>query len=507
MLTRRDSLMLAGAAVLAGCAPGLGGDVAAAPPLPPDRQWLARLGQGLPAEVDYPAVVEGRLPDRLAGTLYRNGPGLFERDGFRKWTLLDGDGLIRATRLSGGRAQFTARFVRTEKFRAEDRAGRFLYPTWTTPAPGFFDNIPGIPGQSQAGVTPVVRNGQLYAFDEVGLPYVLDPRTLETVGSVDPAGAPDGAGPLTYKAHTKIDAATGNWILVGSSDRMSMLHAVVQDPSGRRIAHTAVRSPRSCYFHDVFWTGRRVVFHLQPALFPQLPLGLLTGASTYADSLDWRPEAGSVLLVVDPMGAEPPVPVEANAGWMWHTLNACEQDGEIVADYVGYDTPDHFLGPQAVLRTVMQGRAGVATSPGTLRRLVINTGRRRARVETVADGHFEFPIIHPARAGRRHRFGYMASGRIADSWFHDGVARIDTASGSRAEFRFGPQHYVGEPVFARDPAGDGEDQGWLLCEVLDGAVGTSFIAVFDAAQVADGPVAQVRLRHHLPFSFHGWWQA
>jgi all-trans-8'-apo-beta-carotenal 15,15'-oxygenase len=32
----------------------------------------------------------------LQGTLYRNGPGLFDRGGGRKRMLLDGDGMIQA---------------------------------------------------------------------------------------------------------------------------------------------------------------------------------------------------------------------------------------------------------------------------------------------------------------------------------------------------------------------------------------------------------------------------
>jgi hypothetical protein len=31
--------------------------------------------------------------------------------------------------------------------------------------------------------------------------------------------------------------------------------------------------------------------------------------------------------------------------------------------------------------------------------------------------------------------------------------------------------------------------------------------VFDVAQIADGPLAKVRLRSHPPFSFHGGWEA
>jgi len=43
--------------------------------------------------------------------------------------------------------------------------------------------------------------------------------------------------------------------------------------------------------------------------------------------------------------------------------------------------------------------------------------------------------------------------------------------------------------------------------VLDGKAGKSFLAVFDAAHLENGPVAKVKLRTHLPMSFHGWWEA
>jgi all-trans-8'-apo-beta-carotenal 15,15'-oxygenase len=79
-------------------------------------------------------------------------------------------------------------------------------------------------------------------------------------------------------------------------------------------------------------------------------------------------------------------------------------------------------------------------------------------------------------------------------------------SGKYEQFRFGPQCYVGEPVFVPRPKSQAEDAGWLLCEVLDGGVGSSDLAVFDAQAVASGPVARVKLNHTLPFSFHGWWQ-
>jgi all-trans-8'-apo-beta-carotenal 15,15'-oxygenase len=57
-----------------------------------------------------------------------------------------------------------------------------MHPTWTTLAPHWFENIPGIPTLSHAGIAAVVKRGQLLAFNEVGLPYCLDANSLETPG-------------------------------------------------------------------------------------------------------------------------------------------------------------------------------------------------------------------------------------------------------------------------------------------------------------------------------------
>ena len=509
MPTRR-LLLTAGAATLStgaivgsmGCS-GASPPAAATPALSPEHAFLAKLGQGLSEEFDYLAEVDGRLPGRLSGTLYRNGPGLFERGGTKKWNLLDGDGMLRVTSFADGQARFRTRFVRTAKYDAEQKAGAFLYPTWATPASGSFTNIPS---RSQAGITPVVKNGVLFAFDEVSVPYTLDPLSLATTGTADPCEAVDG--PASYKAHTKTDGETGRWVLVGGrGQRNPDLHVVVNDASGKALAHVSTPNPRSgyTYYHDFFWTGREVVFHLQPAFLSPVPM--LLGTRTFVDSLSWQPDKGGMLLVVDPSGARAPLSLDVPPVWMWHVLNAYRSGDTIVADFVGYDAPDHFLGPEATFRTIMQGREGVANSPGKLRRFTIDLPSKRARLETIADGHYEFPIAAPQQTGRKHRYAYLASGDLSRSWYHDGVARIDTDSGQRREFRFGPGHYVGEPVFAPNPRAHDETDGWLLCEVLEGKSERSMLAVFDARRVEDGPVARVQLRHHLPISFHGWWQA
>jgi carotenoid cleavage dioxygenase-like enzyme len=265
MMSRRETLGLLGAsAVTLALTRSALGETPEPSLLPQDQRWLTHLTDGiLGDQIDSVPTVEGMLPPELSGTLYRNGPGMFERDRYRKCTLLDGDGMIRAFTFAQGRVRFRTRFVATEKYLREASANRFLYPTWTTPAPGFFNNLPEIPAKSQAGITAVLKNGVLYAFDELGHPYALEPESLSTMHPLDPRGPDAQDSPRAYKAHMKTDGETGAWVLVGTSgQRRQQLHAVVMDAKGKPQAQSETPNPRGDYFHDFFWTGRHVVLDL-----------------------------------------------------------------------------------------------------------------------------------------------------------------------------------------------------------------------------------------------------
>jgi all-trans-8'-apo-beta-carotenal 15,15'-oxygenase len=94
MVTRRESLSSLGAggmaALLGGANLARADARALTPPLSSEHAWLKMLTQNVETENDYVPTLEGALPRGLAGTVYRNGPGLFERNGFNKETLFDG---------------------------------------------------------------------------------------------------------------------------------------------------------------------------------------------------------------------------------------------------------------------------------------------------------------------------------------------------------------------------------------------------------------------------------
>ena len=464
-----------------------------------DRQWRTALGRSLRVEHDYEPLVEGVLPAGLKGRLYRNGPGLFERSGYHKQHLLDGDGMLQCFDFSAGGVRYRNRFVRTEKFVAEEAARTFIYPTWTTRAPGgIFANLGGRI-KSQAGVTTLVKDGQLLALDEVIPLYVQDPSTLDTIGQFT---FPEGVEMPGCKAHTKTDPRNGDWILAATEySRTMMLRWLVLAKDGTVKAQGAVKSPRMTYLHDFIVTERHIVFVLHPVEFS--PFGMLLGLRSFTDSLTWTPEQGNLVMLLDRSGGEPEF-IEAPAAYMWHSLNAYEQGGAIIADFVGYDTPDHFIGRNPAFAAILRGEDGEAEFPGTIRRYVIELKTKTLRQETIDAGNHEFPMIDLRLGLQKHHYGYFACGRSGD-WILDGVARVDMDSGARQEFRFGPRHFVGEPIFV--PQGSSESDGWILAQVQSGETGMNFLAVFDAGELAAGPIAKVHLRHHVPLSFHGFWDA
>jgi all-trans-8'-apo-beta-carotenal 15,15'-oxygenase len=68
--------------------------------------------------------------------------------------------------------------------------------------------------------------------------------------------------------------------------------------------------------------------------------------------------------------------------------------------------------------------------------------------------------------------------------------------------------YVEEPIIVEKAAAQGstEDTGdvWILgmCSDMD-EEGQSSLLVLDGARLADGPVARIRLAHHIPHGLHG----
>src|SRR5581483_10705593 len=109
-----------------------------------------------------------------------------------------------------GKVDLKTRYIRTEKFTAEDKAGKALFGPYRNP---YFDDesVKGL-SRGTANTNILVHHGKLLALKEDSQPVAMDPRTLETLGNYDFGGQLSSP---TFTAHPKIDPKTGEMITFG----------------------------------------------------------------------------------------------------------------------------------------------------------------------------------------------------------------------------------------------------------------------------------------------------
>jgi len=453
---------------------------------------LRSLGVSEPLPVEHDYVVEditGEFPAGLRGTLYRNGPGRWQdHTGRPLHHLFDGDGMLSAFTIADGAVRYRNRYVRTRHYR-----GRTGVRHLGTNAPGgIAGNIGRFVPPNLANTNVVEHAGRLYALWEGGPPHEIDSETLQTKGVRRFGGRLRWMG--SYSAHPCRCPRTGELFNFGVEFvPRPHLRIYRTDTAGRLRHFASAPLPYLAMVHDFALTETHLVFVVSPIILDIGPVVL--GLRPFGDSLRYRPERGSVFILV-PRDGGPVHSLEHEAVMTFHLSNAFDDGTDVVVDAITY-RGGGLLGKLSRFRV-----ASLADEPSTFMRYrITRTGRVRA--EPLADVPCEFPRHNDAFEGRAHRYAYLNT-RHRLAAFYDTVTRLDLRDGTAQHYTTPePGNSFCEPVFAARPDGRGEDDGWVLTVEYVAATHTSRLVVFDAADLAAGPVATAALRHHVPQGFHG----
>jgi len=440
--------------------------------------------------------IEGEIPSLLRGTYYLNGPARFARSEFRYRHWLDGDGMVCALRLGGSRAHFTNRFVRSAKFVAEEEAGRPLFRAFGTAFAG--DRLKrGLMLESPVNVSVYPYRGRLLAFGEQGLPWELDPVTLDTRGVFNFDGALNEVSP--FAAHPKIDAATGELFNFGIAFSATApgLNAYRFDGEGRLRYRRRIALDYACSTHDFSLSRQYLIFYLSPYL---LRMDALLRGESLIDALSWEPERCSRLLIVSRETGEQVAAIPIGGGYCLHTINSFEQGGRLIVDVIEFERPvyDQYQIVPDLFTEVGAGRPVRFVIDVAGRELI---GVREIDYQRAPD----FPAVAPSHAARPYcdcwMLGISAAGRRGRKFF-DQLAHLKwNDPRGRDVYHAPPLHYLGgEPIFIADPRK--ERAGFVICQIFAAERGLSSFAIFDAQAVARGPVATIRLRNPIPPGFH-----
>jgi carotenoid cleavage dioxygenase len=435
---------------------------------------------------DRDLEVVGELPAGLRGMFVRNGPNpQFAPIG--RYHPFDGDGMVHAVYVEDGTARYRNRWIESKGLLAERKRGAAQF--------GGLAELSRIDPEvvAEAGIvkntanTHTVRHAdRILALMEACPPTQLS-RELETLGEWDFDGRLQGA----MTAHPKVDPVNGELHFFGYSPFPPYLRYHVADASGALVHSTDIELPDPVMMHDFALTEHHVLFLDAPALFD------VHAAMAGGPLVRWEPEQGTRLGVLARRGDGASIRwFELDPSYVVHVFNAWD-DGERIelraprfAAMPGGFAFDNPTGREAP----MPWRWSIDLAAGTV------------HDEQTDDRAGEFPRVNDQLASRRTRYLYNCQARTWEFEFEfHGVVKYDLDADTSQARHYAPSEVSGEHVFAPDPDGTAEDDGWLLSFVTDRATDTTDLVVLDARDVAAEPVARVRIPRRVPIGFHANW--
>jgi carotenoid cleavage dioxygenase-like enzyme len=409
--------------------------------------------------------VEGAIPKALAGRYLRNGPNPKDVTP-PHWFF--GDGMLHGIAIEDGRALwYRNRWIRTRQLQEGVRAV----------GPDGQRDITAGPGNTNI----ITHAGRVLAVAETALPWEIGAE-LETIGNYDFGGRLKTG----MTAHPKICPVTGelhffdyNWFppyvtYHCANAAGELVRSVPVEVTGPTMMHDFAITE-----HHVLIMDLPVVFDFQRAMRGQMPYR-------------WDDEYPSRVGVMK-RGDESGVMqwFDVKPCYVFHPLNAYEQDGRIVLEVARY--PELW-------------REGAARFDlASLHRWEFDLATGRVTETALDDRPIEFPRIDERLCGSKHRYGYAVKNLSSTTDEATSIVKYDLQTGTSHEHDFGPGRYPNEAVFAPDPSSSEEDAGWLLTYVYDAASNCSEFVILDAQEIAVAPVARVLIPCRIPFGFHGNW--
>jgi carotenoid cleavage dioxygenase len=447
--------------------------------------------QGLLAPVfderdDHDLAVTGQLPAGLQGMFVRNGPNpQFAPLG--RYHPFDGDGMVHALYIEDGVVRYRNRWIESKGLQAERREGHALYGglgEFRVPEPEIVAE--GGIVKNTANTHTVRHAGKLLALLEACPPTQIS-RELETLGEYDFDGRLEGA----FTAHPKIDPVSGEMLFFGYGPFPPYLRYHVVSPDGQLVHSADIDIPNPVMMHDFVVTEHHTVFLDSPALFDVRSL------STGGPLMRWAPELGTRIGVLPRFGTNDDVRwFDVPEQYVVHFFNAWDDGDRIEVRGPRFDRmPGGF-----------EFDAPKGGNPSTPWRWTIDLAAGTVTEAQTDDRPGEFPRVNDDVATRPTRYSYNSLFRTSEFEFDfGGVVKYDEVTGEAVEHRYAPSEVSGEHVFAPDPDGAAEDDGWLLTFVSDRATEETDLVVLDARDLASGPVATVRMPRRVPIGFHANW--
>ncbi|HIG41557.1 MAG: carotenoid oxygenase family protein [bacterium] len=444
---------------------------------------------------------EGDVPKDIRGTFFRNGPGRQKIGGKPYGHWFDGDGMLCAFSFVDGKVHFKNKYVRTPKYIEETKQQKVLYRGFGTQIPGgFFKNFLKMPA-NPANTNTIFHGGHLLALNEGGKPWAMKPDSLDTIGEFTYENQLRAS--QVFSAHGKVHVRTGDYINYGAGvsgfglkGPKPCLNMYRISPQGKLFNNQQIPLDSFPFCHDFALTDKHAIFFIGSIVFGNMT-PVIMGTRTISDQVKFDPSITMKVIVVDLDTLSEVKRFETDPGAIIHFGNAFEEGNEIIVDamftdnFVANDTLGDVFNPD--------GRF----SGGTYMRYFLNMSTGEMRAEKVSDVESEFPTFNTSKSGSRHQVSYTACSvdNGANSFFN--AIQSVSFDGDSKLVTLPPGYYGSEPLFVPSVGATREDDGYLLEVVYNGFDHLSELQIYRADDVSN-QVCRIKLRHHVPHQFHGY---
>lgn len=468
--------------------------------LPDDDDHPYRSGPWRPQHTEWRAddcEVIGEIPADLDGVYLRNTENPVH-PALAPYHPFDGDGMLHLVGFRDGKAFYRNRFVRTTGFVAEQEAGGPLWaPLTARKGSGVRSDGTGIRGylKDASSTDVVVHNGVVKSSHfECGDLWRLDPFTLDTLGPSAWGGRFPAQG---VSAHPKVDEATGELLFFNYSLDAPYMHYGVLDPDDTLVHYIDVPLPGPRLPHDMTYTANYAIVNDLPMMWDEA----LAAKGAYLPR--FHRELPTRLGVIPRRGSTQDIRwFDFDPTYVLHWTNAWEDGDELVVEGFFQHDPMPDVDRGASYDERMSRFISLDGFQSRLHRWRMNLVTGATSEESLTGTISEFGMINAQHAGQRHRYTYAALGEPGRFLFN-GLVRHDTATGAEESLRFGDGVFGSETAVA--PRGPGEDDAYLVTLTIDVANDRSECWVLDAARLADGPIARIRLPERISSGTHATW--
>jgi carotenoid cleavage dioxygenase-like enzyme len=438
----------------------------------------------------YDCEVWGDIPTDIEGTFYRIQCDFAYRPPENEWfTGFNGDGHISAFRFANGSVDYKSRFVKTDRLMTERKHRRRLWGVYRNHLTD--DPLVANVDRGAANTHIYWHGGKMMMLKEDGLPYAIDPVSLETLGRWDFHGKWTAT---SMSAHPKIDPVTGEMIAYSyqaKGDLSDDIAIYTVNPAGHITKEVWLKSPYLGIIHDIAITQRHIII---PVIARTTSLERLQSGEPM---WEWNGDLPTMVGVLPRDGDARDVRwFQGPARNTLHFLNAMD-----VGNSVQMDLPvsDGERSPSQIKRWTFDLNSRndrfveelIATSNGVLARM--------------DDRYLSLPYCYGFVGNSDPNLAFDAARAGGNRRVTNTYQRFDLTGGPTRTFYVGDTQSLQESGFVPRKGSTEEGDGYIMGIASNYAEMASELHIVDAQRMEDGAVAVIKLPFRLRGGTHVNW--